>query len=103
MSHAIKFDQSIFGFRVAASSFSVGILAFVPDSRLLHSTGMYLRYDCDRHWDESNKRADHFWFGCSDQRKDDPTVLSLIVCYTVDGKTAVSRRDHSMAHIPSRL
>ncbi|KAJ5110458.1 hypothetical protein N7532_000993 [Penicillium argentinense] len=89
ISHSLKSDQSTFGFRVAAASFSVGILAY------LHQTqDFFIRQRCI--WAmiviviEMNPTSGQTMFGFVVRIA--ATVislaLSLIVWYIVDGKTA---------------
>ena len=89
ISHAIKSDESTFGFRVAAAAFSVGILAF------LHQTqDFFIRQRCI--WAMivivigMNPTSGQTMFGfvariCATAVS---LVLSLVVWYIVDGKTA---------------
>ncbi|KAJ5667774.1 uncharacterized protein N7477_006344 [Penicillium maclennaniae] len=88
-SHAIKSDQSLFGFRVAAASFSVGILAY------LHQTqDFFIRQRCI--WAMivivigMNPTSGQTMFGFIARigATAIALVLSLIVWYIVDGKTA---------------
>ncbi|KAJ5101335.1 hypothetical protein NUU61_003557 [Penicillium alfredii] len=89
ISHAIKSEQSIFGFRVAAASFSVGILAF------LHQTqDFFIRQRCI--WAMivivigMNPTSGQTMFGFIARIAATviSLVLSLVVWYIVDGKTA---------------
>ncbi|KAJ5119381.1 hypothetical protein N7448_010050 [Penicillium atrosanguineum] len=89
ISHAIKSDQSLFGFRVAAASFSVGILAY------LHQTqDFFIRQRCI--WAMivivigMNPTSGQTMFGFVARivATAISLVLSLIVWYIVDGKTA---------------
>ncbi|KAJ6042014.1 uncharacterized protein N7446_013080 [Penicillium canescens] len=89
ISHVIKSDQSAFGFRVAAASFSVGILAF------LHQTqDFFIRQRCI--WAMivivigMNPTSGQTMFGFVARiiATTISLVLSLIVWYIVDGKTA---------------
>jgi hypothetical protein len=89
ISHIIKSDQSIFGFRVAAASFSVGILAF------LHQTqDFFIRQRCI--WAMivivigMNPTSGQTMFGFVARivATTISLVLSLVVWYIVDGKTA---------------
>ncbi|CAG7995124.1 unnamed protein product [Penicillium salamii] len=89
ISHVIKSDQSIFGFRVAAASFSVGILAF------LHQTqDFFIRQRCI--WAvivivigmNPTSGQTMFGFVARIAATTISLVLSLIVWYIVDGKTA---------------
>ncbi|KAJ5624821.1 hypothetical protein N7510_001130 [Penicillium lagena] len=89
VSHMIKSDQSSFGFRVAAASFSVGILAF------LHQTqDFFIRQRCI--WAMivivigMNPTSGQTMFGFVARIVATviSLVLSLIVWYIVDGKTA---------------
>lgn len=89
VSHAIKSEQSSFGFRVAAASFSVGILAF------LHQTqDFFIRQRCI--WAMivivigMNPTSGQTMFGFVARivATAISLVLSLIVWYIVDGKTA---------------
>ncbi|CAG7963992.1 unnamed protein product [Penicillium olsonii] len=89
ISHLIKSDQCLFGFRVAAASFSVGILAF------LHQTqDFFIRQRCI--WAMivivigMNPTSGQTMFGFVARivATTISLVLSLIVWYIVDGKTA---------------
>lgn len=89
ISHAIKSDQSLFGFRVAAASLSVGILAY------LHQTqDFFIRQRCI--WAMivivigMNPTSGQTMFGFMARigATAISLVLSLIVWYIVDGKTA---------------
>ncbi|KAJ6111432.1 hypothetical protein N7523_007493 [Penicillium sp. IBT 18751x] len=89
ISHAIKSDQSLFGFRVAAASFSVGILAY------LHQTqDFFIRQRCI--WAMivivigMNPTSGQTMFGFIARigATAISLVLSLIVWYIVDGRTA---------------
>jgi uncharacterized membrane protein YccC len=89
ISHALKSDQSTFGFRVAAASFSVGILAY------LHQTqDFFIRQRCI--WAMivivigMNPTSGQTMFGFVARivATAISLVLSLIVWYIVDGKTA---------------
>ncbi|KAK9854929.1 uncharacterized protein MYU51_003195 [Penicillium brevicompactum] len=89
ISHVIKSDQSMFGFRVAAASLSVGILAF------LHQTqDFFIRQRCI--WAMivivigMNPTSGQTMFGFVARivATTISLVLSLIVWYIVDGKTA---------------
>ncbi|KAJ5819558.1 hypothetical protein N7474_005149 [Penicillium riverlandense] len=89
VSHMIKSDQSSFGLRVAAASFSVGILAF------LHQTqDFFIRQRCI--WAMivivigMNPTSGQTMFGFVARivATAISLVLSLIVWYIVDGKTA---------------
>jgi hypothetical protein len=89
ISHAIKSDQSLFGFRVAAASFSVAILAY------LHQTqDFFVRQRCI--WAMivivigMNPTSGQTLFGFVARivATAISLVLSLIVWYIVDGKTA---------------
>lgn len=89
ISHTIKSDESVFGFRVAAASLSVGILAF------LHQTqDFFIRQRCI--WAMivivigMNPTSGQTMFGFVARiiATTISLVLSLIVWYIVDGKTA---------------
>ncbi|KAJ5375976.1 hypothetical protein N7509_012862 [Penicillium cosmopolitanum] len=89
ISHALKSDESTFGFRVAAASFSVGILAY------LHQTqDFFIRQRCI--WAMivivigMNPTSGQTMFGFVARIVATviSLVLSLIVWYIVDGKTA---------------
>ncbi|KAJ5652824.1 hypothetical protein N7507_010250 [Penicillium longicatenatum] len=89
ISHVIKSEQSIFGFRVAAASFSVAILAF------LHQTqDWFVRQRCI--WAmivivigmNPTSGQTMFGFGARIVATAISLALSLIVWYIVDGKTA---------------
>lgn len=89
ISHIIKSDQSTFGFRVAAASFSVGILAF------LHQTqDFFVRQRCI--WAMivivlgMNPTSGQTMFGFLARiiATAISLILSWIVWYIVDGKTA---------------
>jgi len=89
IAHALKSDQSTFGFRVAAASFSVGILAY------LHQTqDFFIRQRCI--WAMivivigMNPTSGQTMFGFLARILATVVslVLSLIVWYIVDGKTA---------------
>lgn len=89
ISHGLKSEQSIFGFRVAAASFSVGILAY------LHQTqDFFIRQRCI--WAMivivigMNPTSGQTMFGFVARiiATVISLVLSLIVWYIVDGKTA---------------
>ncbi|KAJ5216746.1 uncharacterized protein N7469_011611 [Penicillium citrinum] len=89
IAHALKSDQSTFGFRVAAASFSVGILAY------LHQTqDFFIRQRCI--WAMivivigMNPTSGQTMFGFVARILATVVslVLSLIVWYIVDGKTA---------------
>lgn len=89
ISHVIKSDQSTFGFRVSAASFSVGILAY------LHQTqDFFIRQRCI--WAmivivigmSPTSGQTMFGFVARILATTASLVLSLIVWYIVDGKTA---------------
>lgn len=89
ISHAIRSEQSVFGFRVAAASFSVAILAF------LHQTQeWFIRQRCI--WAmivivigmNPTSGQTMFGFGARIIATTISLALSLIVWYIVDGKTA---------------
>lgn len=88
ISHLIKSDQSLFGFRVAAASFSIGILAF------LHQTqDFFIRQRCI--WAmivivlgmSPTSGQTMFGFVARIIATTISLVLSLVVWYIVDGKT----------------
>ncbi|OQD89943.1 hypothetical protein PENANT_c002G04673 [Penicillium antarcticum] len=89
ISHVIKSDQSAFGFRVAAASFSVGILAFLHQNQ-----DFFIRQRCI--WPMivivigMNPTSGQTMFGFVARivATTISLVLSLIVCYIVDGNTA---------------
>lgn len=49
---------------------------------------MHLCHDCHCHWNESDQRPNHVWVLAGIMATVVSLVLSLIVWYIVDGKTA---------------